>query len=332
MADCKRSATATVRVVNPEERAQALALAEELLTDIELDQLPVDKQVLKASRLARIVGDEKVIEWLNKERVGYTNADYGKYGWSETFRGADKDKPMHASTMQLASMVKTLEAEMSNMNLPNVSGEWASVTVRETRNHIASIRNQVLLMRRVLAATSTLVHDFASRQYHALKFSHSQQQLFERAKSNIDALLEALDVNTLRKIDSAQSNLRAGDPEAIAAAMLNVRRLIDGFADSVFPPTDEVRTNGNGQEIRLGSEQRLNRVKAYVDDRVSSATRGARLKRSISDVYARVSAGVHDNVSPQEAEHLFLTTYVLLGEVLGLDREKAAASVEVATD
>lgn len=324
----------TLQGVNSDERSEALALAQELLTDIELDRLAVDKQVLKASRLARIVGDEKALIWLTKERSGYNQSDVDTYHWRATHRGRDKDRPVYASSVHLGSMVRTLEAELANMKLPNVSGDSAATAIRETRQHISVIRNQVATFQAVLSAVSMLVHDFASRQYHALKFTHSQEQLFERAKSNIDTLFEELNAETLRKIDAAQSNLRAGDPEAIAAAMLNVRRLIDGFADAVFPPTDEVRSNGQGQEVKLGPEQRLNRAKAYIDDRASSATRATRLKRSIGDVYARVSAGVHNDVSPQEAEHLFLTTYVLLGEVLGLDAETASslASVTVAPE
>ncbi|MFE6647706.1 hypothetical protein ACFVJS_14150 [Nocardioides sp. NPDC057772] len=317
--------------MNPEQRAHALAIADELLAEIELDQLPIDKQVLKASRLARLVGDEKVSDWLYKERFGYNTDDKGTYYWVATRRGGDEKNPVYAGALQIAAMARTLENELANMNLPNVSGDSAWRTMKDVRDHIANVRNRVIRLQGMLSSISMFVHDFASRQYHALKFTQSQEQLFERAKSNIDSLLEGLEVETLRKIDAAQSNLRLGDPESIAGAMLNVRRLIDSFADAVFPPTTEVRTNGQGQEIKLGPEQRLNRAKAYVDDHSVSDSRAGRLKRSLGDVYARVSAGVHSDVSLQEAEHLFLTTYVLLGEILGLRNEEPSdrASVTV---
>lgn len=319
--------------VNTEERDEALRLADELLADIDLDRTTVDKQVLKASRLARLVGDERAVDWLSSERGGYSRDQVGNFYWRATQRGSQEEKDyIYSGAVQLAPFVHTLEDELSRMTLPNLSGEFVAVAIRETRSHIASIRNHVVRHQRVLSSVSMLIHDFASRQYHALRFASHQEGMFERAKSEIDSLLGGLDQESLRKIESAYSNLVAGDPEAIAAAMNSIRRLMDGFADVVFPPVDEPRTSPDGQQVRLGSEQRLNRVKAYIDDHAQSASRATRLKRAISDIYGRVSTGVHKEVSRTEGEHLFLATYVLLGEVLTLPGVAAERLVDVDVD
>lgn len=57
-------------------------------------------------------------------------------------------------------------------------------------------------------------------------------------------------------------------------------------------------------------------------DLTASSTRRSRLRRRLRDLYERVNAGVHSDVSSQEAEFLFLDTYLLLGEVLGLTLER----------
>lgn len=52
-------------------RADALALAEELLSDIELARLGSTEIVRKASRLARLTDDSEAMEWLAYEIIGY---------------------------------------------------------------------------------------------------------------------------------------------------------------------------------------------------------------------------------------------------------------------
>ena len=50
---------------------EALRVAEDLLTDIELKRLKASEIALKASRVARLVGHEGLIEFLGYERNGY---------------------------------------------------------------------------------------------------------------------------------------------------------------------------------------------------------------------------------------------------------------------
>ena len=57
-----------------ESRSQAtLALARELVDDIELTRLSAKSILLKALRLARLVGDYATAEWLQFELNGYPN-------------------------------------------------------------------------------------------------------------------------------------------------------------------------------------------------------------------------------------------------------------------
>lgn len=53
-------------------RQAALALAEELLSDIELGELPPVALVRKTSRLARLLDDEDALGWLRYETSGYS--------------------------------------------------------------------------------------------------------------------------------------------------------------------------------------------------------------------------------------------------------------------
>lgn len=286
--------------VNQDEHAEATALADELLADIELDRISIGKQVLKASRLARLVNDPEASEWLKRERNGYSS----KLESDARFRrggrnGKEGDDPIYTSTVILDGIVRPLNAKPT-----------------------ASTSGQLVRFNMILIRVSTMIHDFASSQYYGLRFSARQHSMFERSKKQIDLLLSDLDPETIRRIDAALDGIRAGDAESIAAAMNSTRRLIDSFADAVFPAIDETRPDGQGGETKLGHQQRLNRIKAFVDDHAISPGQAKRPKRAIADIYERVSVGVHNDVTAAEAEFLFLSTYVLLGEILYISQEE----------
>jgi len=45
-----------------------------------------------------------------------------------------------------------------------------------------------------------------------------------------------------------------------------------------------------------------------------------KLKQNLTNLYSRVSSGVHSDVDYKEAKNLFLNVYLLLGEILTLKK------------
>lgn len=308
--------------MTPDERTAAMELASELLTDIELDRIPLDKLLLKGARLARLVGDERFSTWTRKELYGYSTADVDGYFWKRTKRNVgDANERVYASAAYIAATTGPLQEELRNLRLPNVSGDSAAIAIRETRVYMTSMRNLIAKHQHIITAVRVFLYEFVTKHFHLLRFSVRQEAMFDGAKANIDRILEGLPGEALTKIDAAYANITSGEPESIAGAMNSVRRLIDAVADAVFPATDETRTDGQGNQIKLGNQQRLNRIKAYIDDHVDTKGRGDRLKRATSDIYNRVSSGVHNDVAVSEAMYLFLSSYILLGEIISLSSE-----------
>ncbi len=301
------------------ERAYTLELADELLAEIELDRLPLDKLLLKASRLARLTGDEKFSTWVRKEIYGYSKSDVDSFSWKRTKRNVgDGKEPVYAGASYLVTTIGPIEEELRSFRFPDVSGDKAVIALRETRAYVNSIRDLTVKHRHIITAVTNYLYEFVAKHYHLLRFSVQQDDMFEAARRDINEVLKSIPGEALSKIDSAYVNISAGDPESIAGAMNSIRRLIDAVADVVFPATEETRKDGQGSPIKLGNQQRLNRIKAHIDDNVDTKSRGDRLKRAISDIYGRVSTGVHNDVAATEAAYLFLSAYVLLGEIISL--------------
>jgi hypothetical protein len=58
----------------------------------------------------------------------------------------------------------------------------------------------------------------------------------------------------------------------------------------------------------MGATNRLNRLVAFVHDHTTSDSRRERLRKLARPLYDRVCAGVHDDVTTEEARALFLQT------------------------
>ncbi|WP_157358676.1 hypothetical protein [Amycolatopsis sp. ATCC 39116] len=301
---------------------EALRLAEELLADVELSRVPVSKSVLKAMRLARLVRDYEAQEWLNFEISGVPSTDKGTEWMTRAGRWSDRSegKGYWLSLLALESHKESTELAISAMSNGNLSGDMVVIASRERMKNITQSANTAAMIGRVLAQVESHVYDFASRTYYELMFSELQASLFEDARTAIDGRLSPLAGEALKKIDSIAERLRDGESEAVSQAMLTCRRLIDGVADAVLPPSDQPFKIGD-QELAVKQGNVLNRINAYVYARGVVGGRAARIRRAIGDIYARVSTGVHKDVDEHEARYLFLSVYVLLGEILTLPQQ-----------
>jgi cytochrome P450 len=113
------------------------------------------------------------------------------------------------------------------------------------------------------------------------------------------------------------NRLSESDPESIRQALTTCRRIIEAFADSIYPPTDSPIDIG-GTVLKLDASKHQNRINAYVHNRVQSKSRKQKIRQNLGNLFDRVSSGVHDDVSAEEAQSLFLNTYLFLGEILHL--------------
>ena len=300
-------------------QAQALALAEQLLEDVELTRLPIDQLVLKATRLARLIEDEAALVWLGFETRGVPGSEDGKRHMSRTGRWKDREKGegYWSPAGAIQAMIDSGGQAVGALKVDSVGGEWASIALREQRGAIVSLSSQSMIMAGVVVRVAGLIHEFVTRVHLELQFSDAQAEMFETARQDVDARLALLGGDALTKISSINERFRAGDPESVSHAMTTARRLIDSIADAVFPGRAESYAIGK-EEFSVDNSKVLNRINAFLHQSGASEGRRSRIRRTLGDIYGWVSKGVHDEVDVEEARFVFLLTYATLGEVVSL--------------
>jgi hypothetical protein len=309
--------------------AHILELSRELLDDIELSRLEAEKLLLKCSRLARLAGSEEIQTWISLEMRGYNGTDPISLRYmSRTGRWIDYDEKRGywGPLAQQEASIRALNAELSALRLPDVSGDWAFAATSRVTDSIARARNQISSISAIQSRVLALLHSFVSQIYYEREFAALAESTFEKYKKNVDVLIAAQAGDVLSKIPAVINRLSEGDEEGISQALTNCRRILEAFADSIFPPTDATIEFG-GNTLRLDASKHQNRINAYIAQRTESASRRQRLRQNISNLFDRVSTGVHNEVTADEAFSFFLNTYLFLGEVLNLDRSSDTRSL-----
>jgi hypothetical protein len=302
-----------------------LSLAKELLDDIELSRLSAESLLLKASRLARWVGSEEVRSWISLEMTGYNSSDQIslKYmGITGRWTDRENNQGYWGPLAQLEAALQAQNVKLRSMSTPDTSGDWAARVMHMHQEQVAKTTKYISTLSGIRSRVLARLHSFISEVYYEKEFDNLSESIFERYKSDVDTLIAGHCGEVLEQIPSVMSRLAEGDAESISQALNTVRRIIDSFADSIFPPSDETIDIG-GNQLSLGTNKHQNRINAFVHQRVESKSRKTKIRQNLSNLYDRVSTGVHEEVTADEARSLFLNCYLLLGEVLHLLGESA---------
>lgn len=306
-----------------ESRSKHIAeLAKELLDDIELNRMSAEHLLLKATRLARWMGSEETQQWLRLEMIGYNSTDdiSVKY-MSLTGRWVDRAKGIGywGPLAQQEAAIGAEKAKLASMRTPDAGGEWANLAITNVTTAMTQTANIISTLSAIKSRVLARLHQFVSEVYYSLAFEGLSESIFERYKRDVDVLIAESCGNVLDQIPAVIDRLAEAQPEAVSQALTTCRRIIESFADSIFPATEETIEIG-GSILNLGADKHQNRINAYIHRHTDSQTRKKRLRQNLANLFDRVSTGVHADVTLEEARALFLNTYLLLGEVLHICR------------
>lgn len=300
-----------------------LELAKELLDDIELSRLSAEPLLLKVSRLARLIGSEKIKYWINLEMKGYNSSNpiSLKYmGLTGRWIKKDTNEGYWGALAQHEATIEAENIKLRTMTTPYTGGNAAIVLMNMYNNQLLSASNKISTLSGIKSKVLAHLHSFVSDVYYEKEFDSLAESIFEKYKSEVDTLISANCGNVLEQIPSVMSRLAEGDKESISQALTTVRRIIDAFADSIFPPSDATIRMGDN-DVTLGVNKHQNRINAFVHQRIKSKSRKTKIRQNLTNLYDRVSTGVHNDVSAEEAKSLFLSTYLLLGEILHIGQQ-----------
>ena len=308
------------------ESEHVLELSRELLDDIELGRLNADKLLLKCSRLARLAGSEEIRKWLQFEMQGFSSNDpVALLYMSRTGRWTNRteNKGYWGPLAQQEASIEAQKAQLAASKLDSISGDLTVLSLRNLSAIQSSITSNISTLSGIRSRVLGLLHTFVTGVYYEREFANLVESTFEKYKKNVDALISQHAGDVLSKIPAVISRLQEGEEEAISQALTTCRRILEAFADAIYPASGETVELG-GNTLKLDASKHQNRLNAYIASRTESTSRRVKLRQNLSNLFDRVSSGVHKDVTSEEAFALFLNVYLFLGEVLHLGKQPLA--------
>jgi len=327
---------------------EALDLSSEILRNIELSELPLTNIALKASRLARLLNDYDVQRIMEFEAGGYPSTPDGvtpegwrlgvmagrKYETKDSETGETKEYMWIQSIAEWEQIVKTAEKALEAAHDPDISvssaNPYQSVSVPFGHNlERHTIRSDTSKASRRLSERRALIYEYVLQKHYELKYSGIADDIFSRIREHVDSKIGKAIPKAVQKISAIHDNLRSENAEDWSNAVHSCRRILQDLADMVFPPQDKdriVHVGGKAKTIKLGKENYINRLIAFIEDH-SSSDRFKHIVGShlefigdrLDSIFQATQKGSHDViVSPQEADRYVIYTYMIVGDILSL--------------
>ncbi|HEX6711597.1 MAG TPA: hypothetical protein VF068_14805 [Rubrobacter sp.] len=329
--------------------SEALGLSSEILKNIELSELPLTNIALKASRLARLLNDFDIQRIMAFEVGGYPQAEPNavspdvwrlavaagrKFNSKDSKTGEFREHIYGESIGVLEEQLRLGETSLAAARDPDVSltsanpnqyvhGPIGNQSERQGARALISTASQRLASRRAF------VHDYTLRKHYELKLSDIADDVFTRTRDRVDSAIGESVPDSIQRLSAVYENLQSENPEDWSNAVHSCRRILQDLADAVFPPRDEDRiviVNGKKQPIKLGKNNYINRIIAFVEDSSQSERYkhlvGSHLRfigERLDSLFKAAQKGSHDTiVSREEADRYVIYTYLIVGDILSL--------------
>ncbi len=321
--------------------SEARSVADDLLQKMETTELPIERHLLQAKRLARLIRDTDAQTWLDLEIAGY------KEGFNVTTLGnclryaraagrITKDGKYYLTSLprlEAACAADRQRVEGAIPKAPTGTAEnylVAAATTKMLDDQIAAlnaIKETYLKNIELLSSLKAAIHAYVTDTLIALEFGDVAESIFDALRQDVDTFVRSHCPQAAEKLLAIAERMAERTSEAYAEALTSCRRLLMTVADSVFPASDRDWADASGKPRKVGTENYKNRLLAFIESRLTSDGSRAILENELEHLcsrldalYEKVCKGVHAEVSVEEARLAIIEAYIFVGEIARLHK------------
>lgn len=209
---------------------------------------------------------------------GYSSKDEVSLKYmSKTRRWTDKEKGegYWVPFAQIVAMKEASDIKLKGLSIPNTDIPVIAYNASSNINHTV---NNITKLEGIKSTVLSLIHDFATSVYYERVFDGLAESIFDSYKKEVDLLIAENTGDVLEKIPYVINSLANKESESISQALNTCRRIIDTFADNIFPATDDI-IEVNGSSISLKKDKVKNRLITYVSRNCDSKSRIKKYER-----------------------------------------------------
>lgn len=319
-------------------QSEALKLLESTLNDLESPKGTIFSAIQKLYRAADLVEDEDIKKWCAIQLADQKYTDplgrllnlyreiHGKKKGTKIYDElSTKITAQYEDLKKLGLNKKHFNTEELNSKYNESGGGYVGIGFLEERyfdlvrlkdgNDGTYYKNDLY---KHLSYVRKLAHEYAKELFKRLKFSGTVKSCFDTLKDAVDDRLLEIKEELGEQLMLAFKALSSDKPEEWSHALTSCRRLIEGLADELYPPSEEKR---NGRA--LGKGQYINRLWAFMDDSITSSSNKDLAKSHVDYLgawlqgsYKLTNKGVHSELTQIEATKAVFHTYLMISDIL----------------
>lgn len=274
--------------MNSDSSKMALTLAQAILSNIELQELPLSAVLLRCRRLARLVNDQSAYEWFGFELNGYPVEEDGliaapgfQVGLAHgRAAGRNARGPLmdQRTVATLEANVAANELRLQQEREPDIHHVPANQFDTLPRVGGQLIRQQLVIditaAKNRLAAIQSHAHKWVEGVAYELEFAQATLSIWDKRRKRVDAKLAEIAPEALRRLKPLYDRTLEDDPEAWSQAAQTIRNVLKAVADSVHPPDVTGKAEGPlGDLIETTDEKYKNRLIVFVREKQKEAKR-----------------------------------------------------------
>lgn len=316
--------------MSPKEKIQEVVeLTESVVRAFEDGEQDIQRLALRASRIARLMGDTDHMLIFQYEASGYP-LEFNKYSkevWrlvrkaGRVIKRKSEDKPdgfaESAPSISLGEMLLDVKVCQDKLAAPG--------TQVERKNRLVELKKEIAKLEK----RKMFIYNYVVSVYYEIKFSSVAFDVFDRTRERVDGGIGELIPNAVRKFTAVYENLASSNSEDWSNAVHSCRRILQETADVLYPATEDKVIKHSGKKdlvIKLGPDNYINRLMAYVEENSSSKRFeeivGSHLKylgERLDAIFQAAQKGSHAEIASQdEADRYVVYTYLVVGDILKL--------------
>lgn len=329
-------------------RLQAIEACEKVVNGIEDGTITASSSLLLCKKIARLVNDMDGQQWLEYEYGGYpSDGSVIPHGaWQIGARHGrrytekkDKKTEEYMFTELCGELETTIQSEMKaigNFSTQgySVSGDYALVATNNMTSAVSqntsNLLNRIKLAERRLSILKSQYYDYAVKWLIELQFGSAAKTVFEEYQEKVDGYFSVLPATTLQKLNAIEAMMEDGNPERYSQVLTSCRRLWSDTAKAliaeVLPEyTESQFKTASGKMIDVSGDHDNNKLSAVIETLQAKAAKNTLVGSEtiylidwMEQINSRQSAGVHADVTREQAAQCIIHTYIALGDILSL--------------
>jgi hypothetical protein len=298
-----------------------LRLAKELsyviLSDLEINQLPISQILMKAKRLARMLHDSDAQKWLDYEIMGYPVVfdpnDLGsckKYYTSErpVIRDEKTHRPHSIGLPHLESYINSTKIE--------------SVTkIGANESQKMQILNKHHELVNDFERLKTTIHNYITEVNISLSVGDFAEDIFEDTRLAADKFIRENCPRAGEQLLAINERMKYYDPESFSQALHAVQKILVIVADTVIPVGEKIYHDKKGHERSVESHQYLNRIFSYIEQNSRNDPVLFMIESEMAYIFAKSdhapekTRGLHERIAKEDVELAIIHMYLIIAEI-----------------